>query len=195
MDHAERCVTVFYRIGDYADSKEIEDLVEGALLLLDLQMERIEALNARLNLGGDAVFDHLGANRVLDLVQEFIEDFLLGGNFLLDVEEGFGLEIAEGEFFELAANQAHAQAVGDRSINIERLAGNALLALGIEEFERAHIVEPVRELDHDDANVIDHGEEHLADVFSLASLGSEEIQAADFCGAFDEARDVHAEVI
>ena len=53
-------------------------------------------------------------------------------DFLLQFEKRFRLEIAEREIFQLAANQAHAEPVGDRRINIERLAGDALLPFGVE---------------------------------------------------------------
>jgi len=65
-----------------------------------------------------------------------------------------------------------------------------LLLLGRKKTERAHVVQPVRKLHHNDANVVDHGEEHFADILSLPRLGSEQIQAADFRDAFDQAGDV-----
>ena len=52
----------------------------------------------------------------------------------------------------------------------------------------------VGEFDDDDADVIDHGEQHLADVFGLTGFGSEQVEAADFGGAFDEAGDIGAEL-
>ncbi len=190
VDHAESGVAILDRVGDDADGEKIEDLVEGALLLLTLEVQRVDALHARLNFGGDSAFHHFVANRVLNFVQEAVEDFLLGAEFLLEFEEGFGLEIAEREVFELAADEAHAEAVGDGRVNIQRLAGDALLLLGIEIFERAHVVQAVGELDHHDANVVDHRQQHLADVFGLARFGSQQIEAADFRGAFHQARDV-----
>ena len=51
----------------------------------------------------------------------------------------------------------------------------------------------VGELHQDDANVIDHGEEHLANVFGLTSLGGHQIDAADFRGALDDASHIWAE--
>ena len=66
---------------------------------------------------------------------------------------------------------------------------------GSRKFERAHVVKAVRKFDHDDADVIDHGEQHLADVFGLARFGREQIEAADFGGAFDEAGDIGAELV
>ena len=62
----------------------------------------------------------------------------------------------------------HAEAVGDRGVNIHGFAGDAQLLGRIEEFEGAHIVDAVGKLDEDDADVVDHGEKHFADVFRLA---------------------------
>src|SRR3712207_7181283 len=42
--------------------------------------------------------------------------------------------------------------------------------LRLEVLERAHVVEPVGELDEDDAHVVDHRQKHLADVLGLLLL-------------------------
>jgi len=53
-------------------------------------------------------------------------------------------------------------------------------------------VQPVRKLHHDDANVVDHGQEHFPDIFGLPRLGSQQVQPVDFRNAFDQAGDVRA---
>ena len=57
-------------------------------------------------------------------------------------------------------------------------------------FERAHVVQSVGEFDEYDADVIDHGEHHLAQVFSLRFLARGEIDLADLGDAFDDVRDL-----
>ena len=121
--------------------------------------------------------------------------FCFDGDFLLQLEKRVRLEIAEGEVFEFAADQAHAEPVGDRRVNIQRFARDALLALGVEKFERAHVVQAVGELHHHHADVVHHGEQHLADVFGLAGFGREQIEPADFGDAFDEPRDIRAKLL
>ena len=54
-------------------------------------------------------------------------------------------------------------------------------------------MQAVGQLDHHDANVVDHGEQHLADVFGLARFRGEQVEPADFGGAFHQTRDVRAE--
>src|SRR5579863_2261584 len=193
MDHAERRIAIFHRVGDYAHGQKIEDLVERALLLLNLQMKGVKPLDARLHFGGDAAFNDLVADRLLNFMKELVEDLLLGAQFLGQLEIRIRLEIAEGQILELAADQAHAEAVGHGRVNVERFTGDALLALRVEKLERAHVVKTVGKLDHDDADIIDHCKQHLANVFRLARFRSKQVEAADLRRAFDEQGDIGAE--
>ena len=59
--------------------------------------------------------------------------------------------------------------------------------------ERPHVVEPIRELHQDDADVIHHRQQHLAEVLSLALLAGRERNGADLRDALDDVRDLGAE--
>ena len=106
-----------------------------------------------------------------------------------------GIDVAEAEVFEFAANFAHAEAVRDGRVDVERLAGNFLLALGREVLERAHVVQAVGEFDEDDANVVHHGQHHLAQVFGLLLFAGGEVDFADLGDALDDVRDLLAEFL
>jgi hypothetical protein len=80
---------------------------------------------------------------------------------------GDGIDVLETQVFQFAANLAHAQPVRDGSIDVEGLSRDFLLAIRVEMLERAHVVQPVRKFDQDDANVVDHGQHHLAEVLRL----------------------------
>ena len=86
--------------------------------------------------------------------------------FLLDALDEvivfFGLEVAQAEVFELPFDVRNAEAVRERRVDLDGLFRDALLLLARHVFERAHVVQAVRELDHDDADVLCHREEHLA---------------------------------
>jgi len=73
--------------------------------------------------------------------------------------------------------------------------GQYAAAWGFEKFEGAHVVQAVGEFDQDDADVVDHGEKHLADVLGLAGFGGSHVQASDLGDAFDEMRDFRAEAL
>ena len=111
-----------------AHGQQIVDLVEIALLLLNLQVHRIKPFDPRLHLGRNPVFDHFFADRFLDFAQKLVKHVLLRGNLLLQFEKGVGFEVPERQILKLAANQAHAQTVRDRSVYVEGFASNTLLA-------------------------------------------------------------------
>ena len=73
--------------------------------------------------------------------------------------------------------------------------GNFLLAIGRQVFERAHVVQAVGQFDEDDANVVDHGQHHLAQVFCLLLFAGGEINFADLGYALDDMRDLLAEFL
>jgi len=195
MDDAEGSVTVASGIGDDADGEDVVDLVEGALLADALQMNGVEALDAAFDFGGDGAFDEFFADGVLNFVEEFFVGAALAGEIFLEAEGAGGLESVEGEVFKLATDEAHAEAMGDGSVEVEGLTGDTVLFFGREELQGAHVVEAVGKLDDDDADVAGHGQKHLADVFGLAGLGGEEVEAADLGDAFDEACRIRAELL
>ncbi len=61
--------------------------------------------------------------------------------------------------------------------------------------ERAHVVQAVGQLDEDDADVVDHGQHHLAKVFGLLLFAGGEVDLADLGDAFDDVRDLLAEFL
>ena len=83
----------------------------------------------------------------------------------------------------------------DRSVNLQRLFGNFVLAIGRKVLERAHIVQPVGEFDQDDADVVDHRQHHLAEILGLLLLARGEIDLADLGDAFDDVGDLLAKFL
>src|SRR5579884_128760 len=193
MDDAKRSVTIALRIGDDADRQKIVNLFKSALLPNKLSMERIKAFDAGFELGGNSAFHEFGANRGLNLLEESLMNGGFRGDFLLQSEKTFRLEDAEGQIFQLIADQAHSQAMGDGRVDIQGFTGDALLLFRLEEFDGAHVVEPVGQFDDHDADVVHHGKKHLADVFGLARFGSDHVEAADLGDALDQARGFRAE--
>jgi len=86
-------------------------------------------------------------------------------DLLLQSKIRFRLEIAERKILEFALDDGHAEAVGDGRVNIHGLASDAKLLGGLEEFEGAHVVQASASFHDDDTDVVDHRQEHLADVF------------------------------
>jgi hypothetical protein len=72
------------------------------------------------------------------------------------------VERREGQVLEFPLDGVHAQPVGQRGEDLQRLAGFPGGGFGGDEAPRAGIVEAVREFDHEDADVLGHGNNHFA---------------------------------
>ena len=100
----------------------------------------------------------------------------------------------EGEILELPLQLVDAQAVRERCVDLERLARLLHLLLAPEVLERAHVVEPVGELDQDDPDVMGHRHDHLSVVLGLRVLAALELDPRQLRDALDERRDLLAEL-
>ena len=78
-------------------------------------------------------------------------------------------------------------------VDLERLAGHALLGLLPDVAQRAHVVEPVGELDDQHPDVARHRDDHLADGLGLRGVAV--LDLVELGDAVDEQRDLVAEVV
>ena len=62
----------------------------------------------------------------------------------------------EGEVLQFRLYLIETQTVGQRGIDVKRLAGNLVLLVGRLRLQRAHVVKAVANLDEDDADVLAH---------------------------------------
>jgi hypothetical protein len=87
------------------------------------------------------------------------------------------------------------RAVRERRVDVARLGGDPLALLVLEELDRAHVVQPVGELDEDDPQVLRHGQQHLAKVLGLRRLAAVEVHHGQLGDALDERGDLLAPVL
>ncbi len=80
----------------------------------------------------------------------------------------------EGEVLQLPAHRFDAQPMRQGRVDLERLLGLLELLLLAQVAEGPHVVQPVGQLDEDDAHVVGHGDDHLADVLGLLLLDGAE---------------------
>ena len=100
----------------------------------------------------------------------------------------------EREVLELPLDLVDAEPVRERRVDLERLAGLLDLLLAPEVLERAHVVQAVGELDQDDPHVVGHRDDHLPVVLGLRVLAALELDPRQLGDAFDEVRDLVAEL-
>ena len=135
----------------------------------------------------------LGAERAGELVDDRLGALALGLDLGAQRFVGLRLEILERQLLELVLDLAHAQAVGDGRVDVERFLRDLDAALLRQVVQRPHVVQPVGELDQDDADVIHHRQQHLAEVLGLALLARREGDRADLGHALDDVGDLGAE--
>ena len=84
--------------------------------------------------------------------------------------------------------------MGDGRIDLHRFERLFELLLRDHVFHRAHIVQPVSDLDEDDTDVLRHRHEHFAEVFHLLVLAARELHAGELCDALHDIGDLAAEL-
>ncbi len=94
-------------------------------------------------------------------------------------------QAAESKVFELIAHALHAHAAGKRTIDVERVLGDADALVLWHELKGAHIVQAVGELDQQHARVVGDGEQELAEILRLFGVLGDEIEPAELGQAVD----------
>ena len=116
------------------------------------------------------------------------------GDHRLDLVVLARVQRLEGEVLELPLERVDAEPVRERRVHLERLARLLHLLLAAQVLDRAQVVQPVGELDQDDADVLRHRDDHLAVVLGLGVLAALEVDAGQLRDAVDELRDLVAEL-
>src|ERR1039457_2163907 len=83
----------------------------------------------------------------------------------------------------------------DRRVDLERLGGDAAALGALYSVHRAHVVQPVGELDEDDADVARHRQQHLAERFGLRLLARRKAQLVELGQTVDEVGRRRAEAL
>ena len=73
-------------------------------------------------------------------------NFRQAGKLAGDHRIGIGIDLAERQFLQLLAHRMHANAAGERRIDLHGLGGDALALFRLDMVEGAHVVQAVGEL-------------------------------------------------
>ena len=191
---AQRRVAVADLVDEQADGVDVVDLAELRALALHLLPDAVDVLRAALELGLDArAARAAGAAPRSPARCSVSRPLRRVSRSLASSRNASGSSDLEAEVLELPLDLPDPEPLRERGVDLHRLAGDPLLLLGLEGTQRAHVVEPVGELDEDDADVVGHRQEHLPDVLGLlllVAVGAELRQLGD---AVDEVRDLGAE--
>ena len=193
MDDAEHAIAVLDGIDEDAHGREVVDFADVLVVALHLLIDGIKVLRAAGNLSFDLRLFEFFANLHDGVVDKGLALLALLLDALDEVIVFLGLEVAQAEVFEFPFDVRNAEAVRERRVDLDGLFRDALLLLAWHVFERPHVVQAVGQLDHDDADVLRHREEHLAVRLELLLLARLVLDARELCHAVDEFRDFLAE--
>ena len=171
VDGTERGVAVPHRLRDHAQGDEVVDVRELAPLAGHLLIDAPEVLRPARDL---VVLEAGGLELVVECLDGSLGVVLALRAGVLDHARHalvlLGLKPEEGEVLELPLDRRDAQAIRERRVDVHGLTRLELAAVGREGRQGTHVVQAVGELDDDDADVLAHGEEHLAEVPRLLGI-------------------------
>src|SRR5665213_447007 len=187
MDDTQSGVTVLHRIGNDADSQKIVNLIQDDFLALELLEYGVGALHADFDARGNPFAGQVELDNMLDLVEKRLIPRAGRLEFPQQAFGGLGLQIPERQVLQFAPDLSHTQAVGDGRVNVHGFLGDAEALSLRQRTQSAHVMQAVGQLDQDDADIVDHGQQHLADAFSLAFLARGQIELAELGDPVDAA--------
>src|SRR5204863_6601382 len=137
--------------------------------------------------------------RLFERVAELRDELLTLAALLRDLARErlvlLRLEVLEGQVLELPPHLRHAEAMRERRVQSPGFDGDAAPFFVRQRIQRAHVVQPVRELDDDDARVLRDGQEQLAIALDLPLLlRSTARQLGDLREAVDDGGDLLPEL-
>ncbi len=167
MDDAQHRVAFRFGVNDHAQRVKVIDLDKTFVLLIHFAVDAVNRLDASFKRKGDARFCEL----VGDLRACAFDKVAAAPVFLLDVVfylfVADGVEITQRQIFQLLLHALHTQPVRQRGINMHSFK-RGLAAFVVDFYtERAHIVQPVAQLNENNTHVARHGKEHLAQILDV----------------------------
>ena len=195
MDDAEHAIAVLDGVDEHAQRRQIVDLADVLLIALHLLVDAVEMLGTPLDFCRYMRLFKLFHDLLVRLVDECLTLLALLLDALDEIVVRLGLEIAQAQILKFPLDVRYAEAIRERRVDLDGLPRDALLLVLAHVLERAHIVQTVGELDHDDADVLRHREKHLAIAFELLLFLRLILNPAELRHAVDEHRDLIAEAL
>src|SRR5215210_8021262 len=170
MYDAERTVAVAHVPDHDPETCEVIDLVELLVSADHLVVDGVEMLDPPVYLGLDAGLTQVPEQLRRRPVYERLPISAPGGHEALDFLIAPGVEGGEGEVLELPLDRVDPKPVRKGGVDLQRLRRLPELRLALEVGDGPHIMQPVCELDNDDAHVATHRHDHLPQRLGLRLL-------------------------
>ncbi len=193
VDDAERAVAGLDICHHDAEAVDVGQLLEADRFALHLGPDRKRLLAAAVDPRRDAVLLQVLRQLAFDLADQIAVALRQRVQPLHHHRVGFRIERMEREILEFLAHLLHAHAAGEGRIDVQRLLGDAAARGVRHEFQRAHVVQPIGELDQQHADVVGNRQQQLAQVLGLLGLARDQLQPFQLGEPFDQRADLVAE--
>ena len=194
MHDSEHAVTVLHIVDNDAKTVYVDDVAEQPFLLRHLFIDAVKVLLA----ADDIALDALLGERCTKTIGKPLDHVPLAAPA---AAQGFfenavtkRVQVLKAQALQFDLEPIDAQAVGDGRIDIQGLSGDSGALFGRHGAEGSHIVQPIGQLDENDAYVLDHGQHHLAKAFGLRLGARTELDLVELADAVDEPGDLRAKL-
>ena len=167
VDHTQCSITVLHGIDNDSNREQIIDLIQRLILVLHLLVNAEEMLDSSVDLGLDAGISDVSVHLFDNASDVFLTGALSHGNLVHQIIVHFRLQIFQRKVIQFDLQLTDTQSLCNGTVNLERLPCDPLLAGSGLILQGTHVMQTVCQLDHDDTDILRHGEEHLTQVFGL----------------------------
>ena len=119
-------------------------------------------------------YDAVRLHQIFNLLHDVRHKLSPFGKFFVDVHQqiavSLGVEIFQAQIFQFALHVRNTQSARQRRINFQRFVRHRLLPFGRKVGKRTHVMQPVRKLDDNHADVFRHRHHNLAEIFRFFLL-------------------------
>ena len=195
VDFTEHRIAVLDGIHYDTHCQKVVNLVYIDVKIVHLLVHGVEVFGSAVHL---AVYAHF-FEFCLDLLADSIQKALSFTAFFVDVLGNVfvlcGIEVFHCQVFQFALEERDTQPTRKRCVYIESLFCNTLLLFFGQILKGAHIVKSVGKFDDDNAQVLCHCDENLAEVLRLRLFPVYKLKFVEFGNALDELDDFVTEFV
>ena len=170
MHDTEYRVAVLDIIDDDAYRDQIEDFIDLLVLIFHLFVDAVIMFRSAVNI----IMQMHIVQRVSNLADDQIDGrfalFLTLIDLFFEVLELLRMQIFECQILKLKLDFGNTEPAGKRRVNFESFVALFDFFLGAHVLHGPHVVQSVRQLDDQDADVLGHCQKHLAEVLRLYFL-------------------------
>jgi hypothetical protein len=167
MQRADAGVALERAFDHHTEAVHVEHLRERQLLVAHLLVDTEDGFFAAGDFGVELRVGNRALHRLQNLANHFTPVATRGLDGFLERGVAMRVEVREAQVLQLAIGIVQAKPVRDRRVDVQRFARHAAALFMRHRTQRAHVVQPVGELDQNDADVARHREQHLAEIFRL----------------------------